>query len=185
MPPPSRLGPSSRRRLATRTQPLCLPLPLLPCDLNRWGHNVALLPSHALLISSGKATADGQTYSSAPTSSNYLTIPLSTSFDLLASSSLSTSSSPTVVEAASGSAPPYAWANLETLADGSLLSFGGQLGWDSSASSSGSDSVWRLGAGASSFAQEADGWSEEPMRRVGAASCSASSPACLLCIGLF
>lgn len=135
---------------------------------------MVLLSSPAtLLISSGKTTSpDGQTYSSSPTSSTFDLLPLTSSFSLTTSSSLSSTTSPILTESAAGTAPPYAWGNMEVLSNGDVWSFGGD-GSPATAIQTGEDSVWlRDSSEGSSFTQQESGWGGEPMRRVGAASCS-------------
>ena len=150
--------------------PLLVRICLLP---HRWAHSMVLLSSPAsLLISSGKTTSpDGQTYTSSPTSSTFVVVPLTESFSLSSSSQLSSTSTPAITQSDSGAAPPYAWANMEALSNGDVWSFGGD-GSPVTAVQTGEDSLWTRPSHGGQFTQHEAESAGQPMRRVGAASCS-------------
>ncbi|CED82348.1 Kelch-type beta propeller [Phaffia rhodozyma] len=137
----------------------------------RWGHSVALLSSSStLIISSGRTTSvDGQTYTSSPLVTTYLSIPLSSSFDLTSSAELSASTTPALTE---NQAPGEAWGSAEALDNGNVLIFGGQLSSDASVVA-GQDSAWIMTtSNGGPFVQQTSGWGGEPTRRMGGASCT-------------
>jgi hypothetical protein len=149
---------------------------------SRWAHTLALLstppssPSsssfseHSLLISGGKLTSAGQTYTSSPTTGTALRLPLDSPFRLADAAELA--------QELAGAGPPYAWASVEALGDGSgrALSLGGD-GSPGTAVQTGHDSAWQYST-AAGWVQEASDWAAQPVRREGAASCSTS-----LCFG--
>lgn len=152
--------------LALFSQPEPVQAGTLP---SRWGHSLALVPSpeYALVIASGKLDTSGQTYTSASTTASSVVVPLGAAFSLADVDTLA-------YDVAAG--PPYAWGSVEALGDGTgrLLTFGGD-GSPVTALQTGTDSAW-LYSTADGWAQQDSDWAGEPMRREGAASCSAPLP---------
>lgn len=141
---------------------------------SRWAHTLALLSSpstsspseHSLLISGGKLSSTGQTYTSSPTTGSSVRLSLDTPFRLADAAELA--------EELANAGPPYAWATVEPLRDdsGLALSLGGD-GSPGTAVQTGHDSAW-LYSSAAGWSQQASEWAAQPVRREGAASCSAS-----------
>ena len=109
-----------------------------------------------LLLQGGKIDSSSSSYNAAISSTDLISISLSSSFDITSPPASLLTSSP---------GPAYAWHTLSRLDDGTLLLFGGDAEGSEPVETT-TNSAWTLTLNDTMWTHQGTDWAGEPMRRI-------------------